>query len=394
MQSINRLAPYLTIDADSHVGMDPHLWDRYLDAEFLKNPNRPRFEEIDGVQYFRAGRYVYPPVIGHHPYLSPSAQPPGPRGGVDPEFRLTDFMNPEGVDRSLLMPSRILAPAYLGNREMGNAMAQAYNNWLADFCKTHPTRYFGFGVVNAADPDAAIQEIRRCLNVLRFPAIYINPQVVGQGPSEYHTLMSEHYFPIYEEAARLNVPLAIHAFSDPFVAGHEYNWPKGPGLWSDIIGFPMTGMQAFCNLVLGGVCELFPKLKLGIFEAGLGWVPMVIERIHERQEKFVDSVRHRAPLLKLDPEEYVQRQIWFGFEPEDHFMPSFIEWTKAPNRLLFSADYPHLDYQPGQMKEFLERNDVSAANIRKSLCDNALEFCRWDVTAVAQEGIERVAAAE
>ena len=393
MQTINRIAPYLTIDADSHVGMDPNLWDRYLDQEFRKNPDRPRFEEIDGVKYFRAGRYWYP-HLGRHPYLSPSGQPPGPIGGVDPHFRMKDFMNPEGIDRGLLMPSRIIGPSYMDSREMGNAMAQAYNNWLQDFCKTYPDRYFGFGVINAGDPAAAIKEMHRCLFELGFPAIYINPQVIGNGPGEYHTLASEHYFPIYEEASRLNVPLAIHAFSDPYVPGHEYNWPKGPGLWSDIIGFPMTGMQAFCNLVLGGVCELFPKLKLGIFEAGLGWVPMVIERIHERKEKFVDSVRIRAPLLKLNPEEYVQRQLWLGFEPEDHFLPLFIEWTKAPNRTLFSADHPHLDYQPGQTREFMERTDVSPEHIRMALRDNALEFCRWDVTVAPTDKMAEAVPAE
>ena len=138
------------------------------------------------------------------------------------------------------------------------------------------------------------------------------------------------------------------------------------------------------HIVAGGVCETFPKLKIGIFEAGLGWVPMVIDRIHERVEKFGDMPKILAPKMKLLPEEYIQRQIWMGFEPEDHFLHDFIKWTKAPTRLLMSADYPHLDYEPGQMGDFLARNDLSADLVQKALCENALNFFRWDDTAVGK----------
>ena len=39
-------------------------------------------------------------------------------------------------------------------------------------------------------------------------------------------MSDEHFYLIYEEAARLDVPLSIHAFSDPHVEGHTRNWPR------------------------------------------------------------------------------------------------------------------------------------------------------------------------
>ena len=229
--------------------------------------------------------------------------------------------------------------------------------------------------------------MRRCVHELGFPGIYLPPQVIGATPAHNKNLADEHFYPIYEEAARLDVPLAIHAFVEQYVRGHEHNWPRpGSLLSSDVIGFPMHGMQQLACLILGGVCDAFPNVKFGIFEAGLGWVPMFIDRLHERQEKFSDFVRMAAPHLKLGADEYIQRQIWFGFEPEDAFIPDFIRWTGAPNRLLLSADYPHLDYETGQLDEFVNRTDLSHEHMRLALKDNSYDYFRWEGTAVGAPG--------
>jgi len=376
-------APYVLIDGDSHVGMPLDLWDKYLDEEFKKRPDRPRHEvrEEDDLAFFHCGRFSFPPK-GFTGYMPPSGRPPGPIGGVDATVRVNEFMNPEGIDRTLLMPSRNIAPAYLGDPELGNAMTEAYNNWLYDMCQEYPERMFGYGILNAADTDHAIKEMKRTVFELGCPGVYINPNVIGNSPDEYKTLASEHYYPIYEAAQEINVPVAIHGFSDPYIEGFDRNWPSQVALWSDINGFPMQGMNSFLGLVAGGVCETFPDLKFGIFETGVGWVPMMLDRLHERMEKFTPMVAEQAPKMKLDPKEYIQRQIFFGFEPEDAFVESFIEWTEAPNRLIFAADYPHLDYEPGQTKEYLEDRDTISDEVKRmTLRDNSLEFFRWENTA-------------
>lgn len=373
--------PDIIIDADSHIGMPLDVWD-YLPDPVKKRDDRPRYLTEDGQLVYRAGRYRFPPEGVRA--ITPSSGIPGPKGGWDPATMVNEFQEAEGVSRSCLMPHRFICPAYLGDPELGNAMAYAYNSWLGNFCQAYPERLFGYGFVNLADIDGAIAEMRRCVLDLGFPAVVFNASVIGNSPDEYHVLSDEYFYPFYDAAQSLNVPLGFHAFSDPYIPGHQHNWPRGPGLWSDIVGFPFQGMQVFMHLVAGGVCETFPNLKMGIFEAGVGWVPMVIDRIHERIEKFGDMPRTVAPKMKLSPEEYIQRQIWFGFEPEDHFVGDFLEWTKAPDRLIFSADYPHLDYEPGQTAEYLERKDLAPDVIRKTLMDNALEFFRWEDTAVGK----------
>lgn len=380
-----RRAPYELIDGDSHVGMPLDLWDRYLDEEFKKRPDRPRHEVHgeDQLAFFRCGRYSFPP-LGFKGYMPPSGRPPGPLGGIDADTRVREFMDPEGIDRTVLMPSRNIAPSYLGDPELGNAMVEAYNDWLRDMCKEYPARMFGYGILNAADTIHAVREMRRSVFELGFPGVYVNPNVIGNSPDEYHTLASEHYFPIYEAAQELGVPVAIHGFSDPYIEGFDRNWPNRIPLWSDINGFPMQGMNCFLSLVAGGVCETFPELRLGIFESGVGWVPLLLDRLHERMEKFAPMVADSAPKLKLEPKEYIQRQIYFGFEPEDPFVELFIQWTGAPNRLIFSADYPHLDFEPGQTEEYLHgRKSLNDEVKRLTLHDNSIEFFRWEDTAAS-----------
>ena len=387
---MNRIAPYLTIDGDSHVNLPVDLFDNYMDPDLLKRPGGPRVEVENGIMYFSMGRLAAPARTAKT--VTPSFLASGPRGGIDPHARMRDFMDPEGIDRGVIMPPGRIWPSYLGDPAMGNAQVEAYNNWLHDFCKTHPTRLFGYGVLNLADPVHAVKEMKRCVDQLGFPAVDIAISAIGNRPEEYRILADECFYPVWQAAQDLDCPIAIHAFGAPKIKGHEHNGPRQPVAMTDVFGFPLVGMEIFCNLVFGGVCETFPDVRFGIFEACLGWVPMIVDRTRERREKFSEMMRTYAPKLRLNAEEYIQRQIFFGFEPEDPFLPDFITWTKAPHRLIYSADYPHLEWSAGQTREFLDRHDIADRVKKMALHDNALEYFQWGKTAVGET--DHIAAAE
>ena len=74
-------------------------------------------------------------------------------------------------------------------------------------------------------------------------------------------------------------------------------------------------------------------------------------------------------------------------------MADFIKWTKAPERILFSADYPHLDFEMGQTKEFLERADLTPEQRRMAVYDNSLTFFNWTNTARPEFGARKSSAA-
>jgi predicted TIM-barrel fold metal-dependent hydrolase len=85
--------------------------------------------------------------------------------------------------------------------------------------------------------------------------------------------------------------------------------------------------------------------------------------------------------MKLTPEEYIQRQIYFSVEVADPFIRTVIEWTHAPHHLMYSSDYPHLEYHPGQVEAFLRREDLADNEKRMILGQNALDYFRWQDTA-------------
>jgi len=377
-------AQHVIIDSDSHISSTPETWRKYLGEDLLKHPEAPRFWEESGRRFQSVGRVTMPPRWPATMAAKPDTyQTPGAKsrpGATDADYRVSDFLDPEGFDRSLLMPESAWWPAGIVDVQLGNAMSEAYNDYLHDFAKRQPTRLFGIGVLNAADPAHAVKEMRRCVKERGFPAVYVNNEVYGPADDDYIVPAQEHYYPIYEEAGKLGVPIVLHAWIKFPIPGFQFN-RKSPTPVTDVYGMVYAGMELLDNLITGGVCETFPKTKFGIFECGVGWVPTIIDRYHERLEKFGQMMQAHAPLMKLKPEEYIQRQVWFGFEPEDRFVPDFIEWTGAPNRLLFSADYPHLDYRPGQLAKFFERPDMSAEHKRIAVREAPLEFFRWEDTA-------------
>lgn len=384
---MSRTYSHLVIDSDSHISTTGEIWSRYLDEEMRRHPEAPRSWEEGGTRFSSVGRVTSPPTWpATNAQRKGAYQTPGAKdrpGATDADYRVRDFVDHEGFDRSLLMPEAAVWPAGIVDVALGNAMSEAYNNYVHDFASRQPTRLFGIGVLNAADPSHAVREMRRCVKDLGFPAIYLNNQVLGAHDDDYILPSQEHYYPIYEEAQHLGVPVVLHAWIKSPIPGFQFN-RKSPTPVTDIFGMVYAGMELVDCLITGGVCEMFPDTRFGIFEAGVGWVPTILDRYHERLEKFSEMMKGHAPKMKLLPEEYIQRQIWFGFEPEDAFVPDFIKWTKAPNRLLYSADYPHLDYEQGQLKEFFERDDLSAEHKRAAVREAPLEFYRWDDTAMPQ----------
>ena len=126
------------------------------------------------------------------------------------------------------------------------------------------------------------------------------------------------------------------------------------------------------RLLMGGVCERFPKLRLIALESGGGWIPTLLERMDEQVKAFPLERRW----LSLLPSEYFARQCWAGFECE--------EWNLAacarqlgPERVLWASDYPHPEYHEGLVGELLEAIEpLDDAGRRRVLGLNAIEAYR------------------
>jgi hypothetical protein len=286
----------------------------------------------------------------------------------DVPTRLRD-MDTEGIDISVLFPTRGFAVTMLPEKDYAAAFCRAYNEWVASICAESP-RLKAVALVPFQDVDAAVQEIERAITRLGLAGI----AVASFGLKEH--LGQPLFWPIYEQLQKLNTPLLVH------------NSRQGPAgeirfdtfLFRHTIGRPFETLLDCAALMYGGVPEKFPRLKIAFLECGCGWVPYWMDRMDEEWEKR----QAEAPLLKKKPSQYIIEGHWYyATEPEETTLPYVMERI-GEDRILFASDYPHWDGNFPHMTSTLKRRkDITDRQKDKILRANAAELYGW----ISQEGV-------
>jgi predicted TIM-barrel fold metal-dependent hydrolase len=122
----------------------------------------------------------------------------------------------------------------------------------------------------------------------------------------------------------------------------------GSGL-GQAVGNMVDMVVSMGRLLMGGVCERYPRLRFLFLEAGGGWIPTLLERMDEQVKAFPLEKRW----LSLLPSEYFRRQCYAGFEAEEWNLADCARWL-GTDRVLWASDYPHPEYHPGVLDEVTE----------------------------------------
>ena len=162
--------------------------------------------------------------------------------------------------------------------------------------------------------------------------------------------------PFYAAAVELDMPLGIHG-------APGIHLPKiGVDRFTNYIqvhcvSFPFDQMTAMTALISGGVFDRHPGLRVAFLEAGVGWVPFFIDRLHEHFEKRGDWIERG---WQRDPQEYLQAgNIFVTCEPEEPILPGVID-VLGDDFIMFASDYPHWDGEwPESTKHLRTRPDIS-----------------------------------
>jgi predicted TIM-barrel fold metal-dependent hydrolase len=350
------------IDADGHVGSTPETWERYLELPFREFG--PRIvKDNRGSERWMVEGILYPKPEG-----IASGQPEGIRGSMlhpgvsDPVARLRD-MDAEGIDIAVVfgnLPELTLAA--VRNKALAAAMARAYNNWVADYCKANPRRLKAVAALPLQDVAASVVELRRATQELGLAAAMLATNVCGKDLDHPDLL------PVFAEAERLQVPLAIHGAPSPgsFAGADRFeNY-----FYTHSVAHPFEQMISLMCVVCGGILERFPSSRVAFLESGIGWVPYWLERLDEHYE-------HRArlvPNIRRRPSEYIDSgRVYFFCEPEERMLPYVA--GLYPDAVVFTSDYPHWDAKfPGAVGSLAERRDLSGELKRKILSENAARF--------------------
>jgi predicted TIM-barrel fold metal-dependent hydrolase len=250
-------------------------------------------------------------------------------GCYDTNERLKD-QDMDGLDAEVLYPSVLFNVYQIDDLDIVKATFKLYNDWIADYCNSQPTRLFALGSVQLWDLDEAIAEMERAKSMG-----HVGMCIAATAPPE-HLYCDPWYDKFWEAAQAMKMPLNMHIFTGA-TADHGLA-PRGNGSRANgPMAFAGAAMTV-TDLIMGGVCERFPDLKFVVTEFETGWIAHLLRRL---DWAFVRGGGTRTSGLTMLPSAYWRRQFYCTFEddPLGIMTRSFI----GAETMIWGNDYPHGD---------------------------------------------------
>ncbi len=335
-------APARSAMIDGIVDCDIHPSPRHPEDVLQFLPERWRAHERE---YGSHQRIVFSNTIPH-PRMAPhtsrlDAWPPaGGPPASDLAFLREHYLDQYGIARAVLQPLRPNA-ANQRNAPFGAALCAAVNDWQADVLMADEKRLRGSIVVHPDDPELAVAEIERCARRPGFVQVSLPPRC--QEP-----LGRRRFRPILAAAAAHGLPVGLHVSG---VSGHASTAGGWPSYYMEEHHSLVEVMQAAAtSLIVEGVFEELPGLRIVMIESGIAWLPSLRERL----DRFWRRLRSEVPHLRRPPSEYLRDHFWFTTQPIDEperpeDLLDLVEQVGV-DRLMLSTDYPHWDFDdPAQI---------------------------------------------
>ena len=275
------------LDADGHlIERDAELFE-YLEAPYKGNESMlgfPFFPTLDGYQ-----RGAIISRLGIHKEYTISARV------------WLDFLDGAGIESTVLYPTAGLAFGMIQDPTWAVPLARAYNNWFTNkFNKVSP-RLKAVALVPTQDVAEGVKELRRAVTELGMVGAVLctNGGELGQRKPLGHS----DFWPIYEEAERLDVPIALHGAPS---AGLGFNFFTRFAQ-THSLEHPIAQIIQLTSMVMDGVFEKFQKLRVAYLEAGVGWVPYIMDRLDRSYEIWSGKeYKEFSDWLKKKPSDYIR----------------------------------------------------------------------------------------
>lgn len=274
------------------------------------------------------------------------------------ESRLKE-MDETGISVQVLSLAGIGADALPAESSLD--FARTANDMLAQRIAAHPDRFYGFAHVPADEPEAAADELERCITEFAFRGVMIS------GTTRGDFLDAPRFRPFLERVEKLNVPLYVHPSLPPKPVMDAYydGLPGGLGymLAAGAWGWHSETALHILRLVLSGTLDRFPKLRLIVGHMGEG-LPFMLERIDDMFELIADKDLQRSVSETILDQLHITTSGFFSLPPFMAALHSF-----GADRILFSVDYPFSSNKRGE--KFLASLPVSPEDRQKIAHGNA-----------------------
>ena len=260
------------------------------------------------------------------------------------------------MELSVLYPTAGLGYGLIKDREWATVLARGYNTFLhAEFLRAAPARLKGMALIPLQDVPAAVTELRRAVTELGMVGA-VMPAVGLRRP-----FGDSYYDPVYAEAERLGCMLAVHGAP---AQGLGFDFFERL-VEARVLSHPFSQMIQLTSIVLNGVLERFPRLRIAFMESGAGWLPFMVDRLDR-------EFRNRGAGLKVPPGEQIRSErVFFHCELDEETLPAAID-AIGDVHFFAASDFPHEPAHefPEAVEAFLKRSDVSETSKARILADN------------------------
>jgi uncharacterized protein len=240
-------------------------------------------------------------------------------------------------------------------------LASDANDHLAEAIRRHPSRFAGFATLPTAAPEAAADELEHTIRDYGFKGALINGHIQGR------YLDDQFFWPIFERAEALQVPIYLHPTPPPqpvIAASYMGNYEPGValGLATAAWGWHIETATHVLRIILSGVFDRYPRLQLVIGHLGEA-LPFMLPRL---------NLALPPQMTKLDRAvgDYLRQNIHYtlsGFNYTPTFLNLLLE--VGIDRIMFSTDYPYSSMV--QARTFLDQLPISPDDKEKIAHGNA-----------------------
>lgn len=315
----------------------------------------PEVGERDGKPFFRSGGYLQP---GAQPLQSPLTK-------VDARLELMDRC---GIDQQIISPNA-LTFFYRQPAELAVRFARFHNDALAEYVSASP-RLFALGALPLQDVGASIAELHRMTRELGFVGSFLGTEA-GE-----RLLLDQAFDPLWSEHEALGVPIMIHASPRSVESTPE----PGRALLDieEVYGFIADEAMAVAHLVLGGVLDRHPSLRVHVSHGG-GFAPY-------QQHRLELGISRRAALKGVLRRPFADVWDQLSFDTAIHGSEAieFLITGQRPDRVLLGCNFAGWDNATDSI-DTINKLDIGDAHKQLVLGGNARALFRLGASEGAEE---------
>lgn len=412
---------FAVFDADSHVVEPKAVWETYLEPEYRTLGKHALWrEEGEYNSYLKVNGKMFRDTmncnIPRHAIwkpgmtwdqvgdLDPNTRHAANAGASDPQVRLKD-MNAMGVDQAFLYPTWFAEGFHLiEDPDVAYALARAYNNWIADFCKAAPDRLFAAAMIPLQNMDYCVAELRRVAKIPCFRGAFIRPMFI-----EGHYFTHPYYDPLWAELEHLGMPAAVHptpglwnpewtshgqfvekvknrlhqrTFLSEAGGGPAAGGGNGPNIAffaTQPLGHPVAAvlshwldnhMFVASTLIGFTVMQRYPQMKVVVAHGKASWMEEVLEKMEASTR--VVPLLHYYPVRTDVEEMWEEGHVMLGFDAEERLIQKLPH--QFAEKIIWGSRYPHHDTTSAwDAIQQLTKANVDESTMARMLGRNAAE---------------------